>query len=428
MSIQITPEMQQAVSIIENTTSPVYITGKAGTGKTTLLKYIMSRGSKKFIIVSPTGVAAINAGGVTIHSMFNMPFGPLDDCAADNSYFNKEKKELFNNIDGIIIDEISMVRPDMMDFIDTKLRGYRRSKEAFGGLQLVMFGDLFQLPPVVTDVDKEILSQWYKGYNFFNANVFKEISFSVVELTHVFRQSDPHFVDLLNNIREYKMSNSDIDWLSEVRNKSISDTYDNSYIHICTHKWDVEKINNKMLGEHTHEFAANIQGTFSEKAAPCDLSLRLREGARVMVLVNNTVPRYCNGSLGVVQSIGDKVSVLLDDGQLVEFERHKWTNNEYKLVDGKVETIEKGSCEQYPLTLAWAITIHKSQGLTFDKVAIHTKGVFVPGQIYVALSRCRSFEGLVTDTFLSRKHILSDENILRFHDNFKNNNYTYINQ
>ena len=406
MSIQIADEMQRAVSIIQNSNDPVYITGKAGTGKTTLLKHIMFVVAKKFVIASPTGVAAINAGGVTIHSLFNMPFCPLDDSAADNSYFNKEKREMFNKIDGLIIDENNMVRPDMMDFIDTKLRGYRKNNEPFGGLQIVMFGDLFQLPPVVTDVDKEILSDWYKGYNFFDAHVWKETAFRVVELKHVFRQSDPHFVNLLNNIREYRMTNSDIDWLSEVRNKSISETYDNTYIHICTHKCDVEKINSQMLGQHTHEFVENIQGVFNEKSAPCDLNLKLRVGARVMVLVNSNVPKYCNGSLGIVQEIGEKIGVELDDGQFIYFERHKWTNNEYKLIDGKVEAVEKGSCEQYPLTLAWAITIHKSQGLTFAKVAIHTKGVFVPGQIYVALSRFRTFEGLVTDTFLYRHQIL----------------------
>ena len=250
MDIQITKEMQDAIAYIEETDKPIYITGKAGTGKTTLLKHLIKTSDKKFLIASPTGVAAINSGGMTLHSLFNIPFGPLDSGAADRSWFSNEKSKIFNSIDCLVIDEVSMVRPDVMDFIDVKLQGYRENNQPFGGVQIIMFGDLFQLPPVVKASDKNFLHEWYDGHNFFNANVFKHLPFKVVELTHVFRQTDQSFVNLLNHIREYKITPEDIDQLSELRDKGKADVYDNKYIHICTHKSDVASINNKSIGTH----------------------------------------------------------------------------------------------------------------------------------------------------------------------------------
>lgn len=415
MNITITDEMQQALNLINNTNSSIYVTGKAGTGKTTLLKHIIETVDKRFVIAAPTGVAAINAGGVTLHSLFAIPFGPIDPYSAIRPDFSQEKTEILNSIDALIIDEISMVRPDVIDFIDKRLKMCRENDLPFGGVQVIMFGDLFQLPPVVIDSEKTILLQMYSGAYFFYAKVFMEIGFQIIELNQIFRQSDQRFIELLNHVREYHLSYDDLEDLCELRDKKTSSVYDNQHIHICTHKIDVQRINESMLGEPTHTFYASVDGDFNVNSAPCDRKLMLRKDARVMILVNDRFQQYCNGTLGVIEDINDKaVVVKLDNGITVAIERYKWVTYEYKMKDGKIVANEKGSCVQFPVTLAWAITIHKSQGLTFDKVVIHTQGVFCPGQIYVALSRCRTLEGLVSDTFIDKRHIKPDYELIKF--------------
>lgn len=410
----ITDEMQKAIDLIENTREPVYITGKAGTGKTTLLRYIVKTIKKRFVVTAPTGVAAINAGGVTLHSLLHIPFGCLNE-STNLGGLPPNKVKIINKIDAIIIDEISMVRPDVLDFIDRKMRAYRVCDKPFGGVQLIMFGDLYQLPPVVKTDEEKILKQFYSGYYFFNANIFKEVGFHMIELSHIFRQSDPKFINILNNIRTYNYNREDMDELAEVCDRTTAQQFDNGSIHLCALKKDANKINTERLGTATHKFSASITKKFNPNAAPCDLTLNLRVGARVMMLVNNAQEEYYNGSLGYVTAISDGViNVLLDSGKEVKVEPYKWEAKEYKVADGKITSTSIGSCEQYPLTLAWAITIHKSQGLTFPKVTIHSKYAFSPGQIYVALSRCTSLEGIVTDSYITTKHILIDEALMKF--------------
>ena len=425
----ITDEMKRAIELIETTNDSIYITGKAGTGKTTFLKWLVDNCDKNFVVAASTGIAAINAEGVTLHSLFNIPFGVHDPNSKIKNGIYQKKVELMNAIDALIIDEVSMVRPDMIDYIDQKLRIYRKSKEPFGGVQVIMFGDLYQLPPVVVKNEREILLEFYPGAYFFYANVFRDSGFHIVELDHIFRQTNERFIEILNHVRSYQLTEDDIEDLSSVRDKALSEKMDGSHIHICSHKRDVQRINTKMLGEPTHSYEASINGEFKIESAPCDHTLDLRKGARVMMLANDKMQRYCNGSLGIVSELNDSlVQVELDNGYTVNLGRHEWSTQEYKMQDGKIVSEIKGTCSQFPLTLAWAITIHKSQGLTFDNIAIHTKGVFCPGQIYVALSRCTSLEGIVSDVFIDRRHILPDRELLAFEKAYKTTGHIFNNE
>ena len=411
----LTEEMATAFQLIEETTGCLYITGKAGTGKTTFLKFIVENTHKNIMVAASTGIAAINAGGVTLHSLFNIPLSIQNPNDVLRGKFYKEKVEMYKKLDTLIIDEISMVRPDTLDYIDRKLRLYRMQDEPFGGVQIVMFGDLYQLPPVVKNDEKNVLLQLYRGVYFFYAHVFRECGFRVVELNHVFRQSDSRFVEILNNIRNYKLTARDINDLDVLRDRRESHNYNNEHIHICTYKRDVQKINSEMLGTATHSFYAQFEGDFPVSSAPCDSVLELRVGARIMMIANDPNHLYCNGSMGVVADISDtNIKVRLDSGYIIMVTPYKWEAKEYQVKDDKIETIDKGSCTQFPLTLAWAITIHKSQGLTFDKVSIHAQGIFAPGQLYVALSRCRSMEGIISESFINNKHIIPDRELLAF--------------
>ena len=417
----ITEEMQKAIQLIESTNESIYITGKAGTGKTTFLKYIIENLNKRFVVTASTGIAAINAGGVTLHSFFNIPFSVIDP---NESVKKKDCRgmEITDNIDVLVIDEISMVRPDIIDYIDKKLQKHRGNDLPFGGMQVVMFGDLYQLPPVVKAEDAKILSNFYRAPYFFYAQVFKRNGFHVVELSHIFRQSDPKFVRILNNIRNYQSTEQDIDDLESTRNCAISRDYNNGYIHLCSLRKDVNEINTQMLGEPTHVFCATTEGDFNTNSMPCDSKLSLRVGARVMTIVNKH-GEYYNGSLGNVIDIDwSYIAVKLDNGDIVNVERHKWTEYKYVMEDGKMKQKVKGHCIQFPLTLAWAITIHKSQGLTFDKVVLHIKQIFSSGQLYVGLSRCTSLNGVATDVFIDKKHVLPNAELLRFEKMYKSNN------
>ena len=424
--MELTGEMKKAVELIENTDNCVYITGKAGTGKTTFLKYLAKYCNKKCVIAASTGIAAVNAEGVTLHSLFKIPYGIYEPKSTIKDKLNPNKIALLQAIDTLIIDEISMVRPDTIDFIDKRLRVCRGCNKPFGGVQVVMFGDLFQLPPVVVKNEKDILRVFYKGVYFFYARAFQECGFHIVELNHIFRQTNPRFVEILNNMRSYQLTSEDVEDLEAIRNKKLSDSFDNKYVHICSHRRDVQAINDKLLGDPTHTYNATIQEDFNSNAAPCDQKLLLRVGARVMMLVNDKNHAYCNGSLGVVTELSkDYIKVQLDSGNTVLVTRHEWTAQEYKIEKGQIVSEIKGTCSQFPVTLAWAITIHKSQGLTFDNVAIHSKGIFAPGQMYVALSRCRTLEGLVSDVFIGHRHVIPDKELLAFETAYKQNGYIF---
>lgn len=422
----LTDEMKEAVDIISNTRNNVFITGKAGTGKTTLLKYLIENVKKDFIVTAPTGVAAINAGGATLHSVFNIPFEPYIPMSEIKMNMNKEKMEVIFSLDVLIIDEISMVRPDIIDYIDKKMQICRGNKYPFGGAQIVMIGDLFQLPAVIKGSEGNVLRRYYNGMCFFNAIAFQKKGFNIIELSHVFRQSDEKFISLLNKIRDYSISEDELDALSDLRDKNASKNFDGKNIHICTHRNITDDINNTKLGKHTHSYKALLSGKFKESALPCNDELKLRVGARVMILVNGKNQEYCNGTLGVVTGLSDFfISLTTDDGREVMLDRYEWVDYSYTVKDGKIEKVKNGSCKQFPVTLAWAITVHKSQGLTFDNVVLHVDRSFTPGQVYVALSRCRTMEGIVSDSYITKRHIIANEELLNFEHKYKNNGYTY---
>ncbi len=379
------PELQRAWQIIENTGTHLFLTGKAGTGKTTFLRNLKKESPKRTVIVAPTGIAAINAGGVTIHSFFQLPFAPFIPDTTFNTEqkhfrFSKEKINIIRSMDLLIIDEISMVRPDILDTIDRKLRWVYESDEPFGGVQVIMFGDLFQLPPVTKKQEREILSDFYDGFFFFNALVFKRTGFHIVELTKIFRQTEPEFINVLNNIRNYQVTSDELDLLSELKDRKISSSYDNEYIHICTHKADVEKINADKLGEQEiRNYDIVIKDKFPESSIPCDLHLKLRVGARVMSLVNDSLKGYYNGMLGIVTALEDNViTVRMDNGRTIKFERYTYVS--------------------------------------------HT---FCPGQLYVALSRCRTLEGIVSDAFITKQMIIPEYALIDFERAYKSEGNYY---
>lgn len=420
--MELTDEMSRAFQIIEETTDSLFITGKAGTGKTTFLKYIVENTHKNIIVAASTGIAAINAGGVTLHSLFGIPFDLQGPNSPIKGKLYQDKFELFGKLDTLIIDEASMVRPDVLDYVDRKLRLYRMNELPFGGIQIVLFGDLFQLPPVIKKNEEIILRQWYRGNYFFYSHALREVGFQIVELTKVFRQKDERFVNMLNRIREYQLLPMDIDDLSELRDNRESKDFNTQAIHICSLRRDADRINSQMIGEATHSFTAEFKDAFNPKNAPCDLDLKLRVGARVMTLVNDNRQGFYNGSMGTVTDISaTKIGVMLDAGHQVIIEPFTWVDREYKVNGNEIETIEKGSCRQFPLTLGWAITIHKSQGLTFDNVVIHCPYAFAPGMLYVALSRCTSMQGIVTDFFINKRAIIKDKELIAFNNICRNN-------
>lgn len=418
------PEAELAWECLTTTGVNVFLTGKAGTGKTTFLKRLREHCPKRMVVVAPTGVAAINAGGVTIHSMFQMPFGPfIPGSKLKQDYtMRKEKIKIIRTLDLLVIDEISMVRADLLDAVDAYLKSIRRSTQPFGGVQLLMIGDLQQLAPVVTEQEREIIYNNYSSPYFFASKALSQTRYVTIELQQVYRQTDARFLDLLNNVRTGNMTQ---DVISELNKRYIPESNirdDNGYIRLTTHNNQADNINLRKLSEikgHEHVYKCSVVGTFPEMSYPADERLTLKEGAQVMFLKNDPSGqhRYYNGRIGTVDSMEeDKVMVSLDDGQIIEIVPEKWSNAKYVLNESTKEIEEKveGTFTQIPLRLAWAITIHKSQGLTFDRAIIDAQSSFAHGQVYVALSRCRTLEGLILSSPLNQRSVMTDSNVSVF--------------
>jgi hypothetical protein len=426
---------------INNTNRHVFLTGRAGTGKTTFLKKVFHSTHKKCVIAAPTGVAAINAGGVTLHSLLQLPFGcfvpaeilsDIQEIAIKISTpatilkemrFSRIKLSLLRELELLIIDEVSMLRADLLDAIDTILRFVRRNQEPFGGLQIFFVGDLLQLPPVVKDQEWWIISKWYKSPYFFEAKVLKENPPVYIELKKIFRQSDQAFIEILNNFRYNRPSQRDLDMLNKTCQKFDEVKNCKDYIFITTHNRIVDERNNselKKLESPTSYFEAEVEGDFPEYLFPVEFELQLKVGARVMFIKNDYSGKqlYFNGKLATVIYLErGLIEVEFDDNtENVLVEKYTWENKSYSLNETTGEIIEnvEGTFSQYPIRLAWAVTVHKSQGLTFEKAILDLSGAFAPGQIYVALSRLRSVEGLVLSSPLNFNKLRTDQVILDY--------------
>lgn len=415
-----------AYRFVTETNENIFLTGKAGTGKTTFLKYLKDNCSKNIVVAAPTGVAAINAGGVTLHSLFQLPFHPFLPTKNNREELlskirqNKQRQQLLRKMDLLVIDEISMVRCDVMDAIDTILRHTRRNYHLpFGGAQLLFIGDLHQLPPVAQNQEWTILSEYYESPFFFDSLAIKEQLPLLIELNKIYRQKEDSFVRLLNRVRNNHMDADDFEDLHLRFDPTFRPDRDEKYITLTSHNKQADQINEQELYKlHGQNFIykAEVEDDFPENMYPVDFELNLKEGAQVMFLKNDLVQRrYYNGKIGVVKEL-TKDKIIVDcDGTEIEVAKETWDNSRYTLNrgDGKLEQVILGTFTQYPLRLAWAITIHKSQGLTFEKVMIDAGAAFSSGQVYVALSRCTSLEGIVLLSKISPSAIHSNENVIK---------------
>ena len=432
-------EFQDALQLITHTRQSVFLTGKAGTGKSTFLKYICNHTRKKYVVLAPTGIAAINAGGVTLHSFFKLPFRPMlpDDPDLSLSHgrifeffkYPKEKRKIIAEVDLIIIDEISMVRADIIDCVDRILRVYSGNMRLpFGGKQLLFVGDVFQLEPVVPSDQKEILSLFYASPFFFSARVFKDINLVPIELQKVYRQTDPVFINVLDRIRNNAARKQGLDSLNGRYFPSFEPQNEDMYITLATRRDQVDFINEKKLAELPGEeyvSVGKIEGDFPESSLPTQLNLSIKEQAQVIFIDNDYERRWVNGTIGMVSGIDENgnVYVLLESGVEHLVEPTSWRNYKYKYneKERRIEEEIVGTFEQLPIRLAWAITVHKSQGLTFSRVVVDlTGGVFAGGQTYVALSRCTSLEGLVLKSTISSRDIFIRKEIVEFSQIFNN--------
>lgn len=411
-------ELDVARFIVEKTDMSLFLTGKAGTGKTTFLRGVVRYTKKKCIVLAPTGIAAVNAGAMTIHSFFQFGLGPfVQGVIEPKSDFriNKSKLELIRHLQLLIIDEVSMVRADLMDYIDVELRRIRRNSKPFGGVQLLMIGDLQQLPPIAHGGEDELLRQYYKTLYFFSSSALKSMKYSCIELKNVYRQTDRHFIDILNHARNCTLTSQDISDLNARYIPGFSPKPEDGYIRLMTHNRQVDYVNEtelEKLDSKPYTFVAAVTGTFPEESYPTANSLTLKKGAQVMFIKNDPERRFINGTLGEVKSI-DKNSIavrLAESGTVIDVEPMEWQNIRYQFDEESKEISSKqiGRFKQYPLKAAWAITVHKSQGLTFDKAIIDVHAAFSPGQAYVALSRCRTLDGLVLSSPVSASVFMRD--------------------
>lgn len=433
-------EFQDALNLVKYTRQSLFLTGKAGTGKSTFLRYITDNVKKKYVVLAPTGIAAINAGGSTLHSFFKLPFHPLlpDDPNLSlqkgriHEFFKytKPHRKLLEKLELIIIDEISMVRADIIDTVDRILRVYSRNlREPFGGKQLLLVGDVFQLEPVVKNDEREILERFYPNPYFFSARVFNTMSLVSIELKKVYRQSDPTFISVLDHIRGGVAGAADLQLLNTRYGAmpTLADT--DLYITLATRRDNVDYINERRLAElpgDPQTFEGEIRGDFPENSLPTARELILKPGAQIIFIKNDFDRRWVNGTLGTISGFdmnGDTLYVTMDNGRECDVKRESWRNIRYTYNEEKkqVEEEELGTFTQFPVRLAWAITVHKSQGLTFSRAVIDfTGGVFAGGQTYVALSRCTSLEGISLKKPISRADIFVKPEITEFATHFNN--------
>ena len=421
-----------AWNIIEKTSANLFLTGKAGTGKTTFLKQLKEKSPKRMVVLAPTGIAAINAGGMTIHSFFQLSFSPYIPGTTFGSgeqkryQFSKLKRNIIRSIDLLVIDEISMVRSDLLDAIDSVLRQYRKRHDLpFGGVQLLMIGDLQQLAPVVTAQEEQLLKEHYDTPFFFSSNALKQVGYLTVELKKVYRQQDEQFISLLNQIRENRASDATLQALNQRFIPNFEPPKNSNFIRLTTHNAPAQQINEQQLAAlpfRAFSYTAEVEDNFPESSYPADFMLTLKPGAQVMFIKNDPQHRFYNGMIGEVIGVkpdeeGDKIIVRSKDSdEEFELEKMEWVNAKYTINEEtkEIEETVEGKFRQYPLRLAWAITIHKSQGLTFEHAIIDASHSFTHGQTYVALSRCKTLEGMVLSQPLSRGAIISSQTVDAF--------------
>ena len=433
-------EFQDALQLIQYTRQSVFLTGKAGTGKSTFLRHICNITKKKHVVLAPTGIAAINAGGSTLHSFFKLPFYPLLPEDPNLSLqrgriheflkYTKTHRKLLEELELVIIDEISMVRADIIDAMDRILRVYSHNlREPFGGKQILLVGDVFQLEPVVKGDEREILNRFYPTPYFFSAKVFSQIDLVSIELQKVYRQTDKVFINVLDHIRNNTVNSSDLQLLNTLYGTQIEQSEADMYITLATRRDNVDYINDKKLAELPGEpvsLHGEIKGDFPESSLPTSQELTLKPGAQIIFIKNDFDRRWVNGTIGVISGFDpmeETIYIITDDGKEVDVKRESWRNIRYKYNKEKkqVEEEELGTFTQYPIRMAWAITVHKSQGLTFSRVVIDfTGGVFAGGQTYVALSRCTALEGIQLKKPVSRADIFVRPEIVSFAARFNN--------
>lgn len=430
------PELELAFNFVENTGVNIFLTGRAGTGKTTFLHNLRDRSPKRMVVVAPTGVAAINASGVTIHSFFQLPFGfHIPNAVRNNNEFrrfSKVKIKIIRSMELLVIDEISMVRADMLDAIDEVLRRYRDRTRPFGGVQLLMIGDLQQLSPVIKDDEWEVLKEHYPTPYFFDSIALKDSQYRNIELKHIYRQSDRKFIDLLAKVRNGELDNNTLETINQRYIKDFKPNEGDKYITLTSHNNIAKRINDSKLSqimESEFSYSASVTGDFPETLYPIDYKLTLKKGAQVMFTRNDSPEkRYVNGTLGRVISISKNIIAvkIIENSEVINVEPATWENIKYSLNSDTKEITEvtEGKFIQYPLKTAWAITIHKSQGLTFDKVIIDAANSFSHGQVYVALSRCRTLEGIVLSTPIRHDSVKKDMTVQYFTDEIEQNPLT----
>lgn len=425
VEIDFNPEFQRALTLMEDTPKNIFITGRAGTGKSTLLNYFRDNTSKKVVILAPTGVAAVNVAGQTIHSFFHFKPNVTPASIKKKKSEGKEKTTIYKKLETIVIDEVSMVRADLLDCVDKFLRlNGPHAKQSFGGVQMIFIGDLYQLPPVVSGAEREIFRSHYASPYFFSAKVFPQLELEFIELEKVYRQKDNEFVRLLNTIRNRTATDNDLTSFNRRCDPSFSASADDFYLSLTSTNDLADGINEKRLSELPGKMwkaEGEITGDFGKEYLPTAVELKLKKGAQIMLLNNDSCGQWINGTIGRVKKFekdaddDDVIVAELDNGETARISPYTWKIYKFFLRNEELRSEEVGSFRQYPVRLAFAVTIHKSQGKTFEKVVIDVgRGTFAHGQMYVALSRCTTLEGIVLKQPLKKSHILIDWQVVKF--------------